>query len=149
MKRKPVDWVNKTLKLIIVALVILLLLLMLRDLSLHKVAFAKNLDRTNQSIHNLQVEFETLRVTNVNLIKHIGMQQARITELEALQVNTVEQLTSVEQPVIHNIPVNAPQTTPEKKQVTYLDYVPFEIITVVVGTLELARQIIFPRYSLN
>ena len=150
MKRKPVDWVNKLLKILIVALVILLILLLLRDYNLHKFAVAKNLDRTNQTIHNLQLEFETLRVTNVNLIKQIAWQQSRIKELETLQTNTTEQLTIPEQPIVHTVPVNTPETTavPEKKT-SYIDYIPHEMIIVVVCMLELARQILMPKYRIN
>lgn len=101
---------------------------------------------TNQTIHNLQLEFETLKVTNVNLIKQIAWQQSRIKELETSERVIVEQLTIPEQPIIHSVPVDTPQTTPET---SYLDYIPHEMIIVVVGALELARQVIMPKWKFN
>lgn len=145
MKRKS-NWVNKLLKIIIVALVILLILLLLRDFQLHKLSVARNLDRTNQTIHTLQTEFETLKITNANLIKQIAWQQPRIKELETSERVIVEQLTIPEQPIIYSVPVDTPQTAPET---SYLDYIPYEMIIVVVGALELTRQVIMPRWNFN
>ena len=149
MRRKQTSQrVNKFLKILVVITLIILLLLLLLDMRAFQAAIIKNLDKQNQTIHNLQLELETVKVTNVDLIKHIASQQVRISELEVLQTNTTEQLTPIEQPIVH---IERPELATEniKTERMYLDYIPYEMITVVVSALELGRQMIMPKWNMN
>lgn len=150
MNNKVVNRLNKSFKTLTVILLIIFLLLFLWDLRQFQFAVMRNISKNNQAIHNLQTELETVKSLNTNLVKLLATQKVKV---DALQTNITEQLNTIEQPIIDNVArqtqTEQPQETVVEEGYTYLDFLPVEMMITVTSVLELARQMIMPRWSFS